>query len=132
METPSCCFLISFSFIYIFISFIHSFIHPFIPLFIHSNVYYLVITIIDGMSAKDLKLFWSSKPYKKSVVVADGVTISQFALDEYTAEKTIANYTTGIHMVVCLSVVCTSIRLFLRPSAFINVSVFLPLVSISV
>ncbi|XP_031559188.1 glycine receptor subunit alpha-2-like isoform X2 [Actinia tenebrosa] len=48
-----------------------------------------------GMTTHDLILSWASEPYKKSVGVADGVTLSQFALDEYTAEKSLANYTTG-------------------------------------
>lgn len=48
------------------------------------------------MNTNDLILSWTSKPYKKSIGLADGVTLSQFALDEYTAEQSLANYTTGI------------------------------------
>ncbi|XP_031559202.1 gamma-aminobutyric acid receptor subunit beta-1-like [Actinia tenebrosa] len=48
-----------------------------------------------GMNTDELFLFWVSPTYKDSIVIADEVTLSQFALDEYSATKILASYPTG-------------------------------------
>lgn len=43
----------------------------------------------------DLVLNWRDNPYKNSASLAKGMSMSQFEIEDYTANKTIATYVSG-------------------------------------